>query len=125
MQNHAKKFHGTKDQPVHQCIHCNIKYLSENDFSKHLQKHEKEAEKKRKIASSASINEQKMKLILKVFNMTCTLCPTEFTSFVHVKQHYKTEHNQAGFLVCCNRKFMRLHRVVDHCASHCNALKQP
>lgn len=131
MQLHATRSHGATEYPLmHECTYCNKKYFNQTEFTKHIQRHTKkeETEQKKEEANrkkkSRKINQEKnTDMIRQFFSMTCTLCPTEFTSFLHVKQHYRIVHKQPGFLECCKKKYTRLHKVLDHCSRHLNPQK--
>lgn len=56
------------------------------------------------------------------FTMRCDIClnDTPFSSFQHAKQHYKKVHNVTGYLVCCNKKFVKAKTVDNHLQWHIN-----
>lgn len=55
------------------------------------------------------------------FTMRCDLCSdTPLTSFAIAKQHYAKTHGTRGYLVCCNKKFMKPKTVDDHFQWHIN-----
>lgn len=89
-----------------------------------MERHDKIAEKERRSVSRRNAQEKNTETIRQFCSMICTLCPVEFTSFANVKQHYRTEHNQNGFLECCNKKYTKLHRVLEHCTRHFNPQKK-
>lgn len=53
-------------------------------------------------------------------NMFCNLCTTNFETFAEAYKHYSDCHNTKGYLICCDRKFTRRNRVVDHIQIHLN-----
>lgn len=60
-------------------------------------------------------------LLLKYVEMKCDLCTQrEFPSFSDVQRHFWAEHDQNGYVRCCNRKFRRLARILQHCRWHEN-----
>lgn len=60
-------------------------------------------------------------LLLKYVQMKCDLCTErEFPSFSDVQRHFWAEHDQNGYVRCCNRKFRRLARILQHCRWHEN-----
>lgn len=52
--------------------------------------------------------------------MECSLCSTTFYRFPDVKIHYRNEHSTNGYIICCNKKFFRRVRVLEHIARHIN-----
>lgn len=54
--------------------------------------------------------------------MKCTKCPELFNgcTFKDVKVHYSKEHEMNGFLLCCEKKFFRRVRALEHIARHIN-----
>lgn len=54
--------------------------------------------------------------------MHCTKCPELFDGFTfkEVKVHYDKEHGINGFLLCCDKKFFRRVRALEHIARHIN-----
>lgn len=60
-------------------------------------------------------------LLLKYVQLKCDLCSDRtFRSFSDVHRHYWDEHEQNGYVMCCNRKFRRLARILQHCRWHEN-----
>lgn len=53
-------------------------------------------------------------------NMECTKCTEKFCVFPEVKVHYHNVHQSNGYLVCCNKKFFRRIRILEHIARHMN-----
>lgn len=60
-------------------------------------------------------------LLLKYVQLKCDICSDrEFHSFSDVQRHFWAEHDQNGYVRCCNRKFRRLARILQHCRWHEN-----
>lgn len=60
-------------------------------------------------------------LLLKYVQLKCDLCSDRvFRSFPDVQRHFWDEHEQNGYVRCCNRKFRRLARILQHCRWHEN-----
>lgn len=80
----------------------------------------KDKEKSFQIAESTE--EDDMKLVLKYVKMKCDICCHDetFNTFSDCKRHYRDVHNENGYVLCCNRKFRRIVRVVQHCIWHEN-----
>lgn len=126
MEKHIKKTHGAKDtQIIHECAECNKKYFNENEFKKHMERHNKKTEKEVKSALRKSMEEKNTEIIRQYCSMICSLCPIEFTSFTHVKVHYRTVHKLSGFVECCKKKYTKLCRILEHCSRHFNPERIP
>lgn len=57
------------------------------------------------------------------FTMQCDLCnlnEVKFESFQMAKQHYAKEHGVVGYLICCDKKFVKPKTVDDHFKWHIN-----
>lgn len=50
--------------------------------------------------------------------MQCDLCAEPFTLFRDAQLHHLKAHNQAGYLYCCDRKFFKMYKAVQHCMWH-------
>lgn len=50
--------------------------------------------------------------------MECDLCPTPFSTYRDVKKHYRSVHKINGYLKCCDKKFTKQYRALNHCAWH-------
>lgn len=60
------------------------------------------------------------KRIERYFIMKCDICANDltFNSFNEVMQHYQDMHKIKGYITCCNQRFRRLGRVLQHCTWH-------
>lgn len=54
------------------------------------------------------------------FEMKCEICSEPFEKFAGCIQHYRTAHNMAGYLKCCDRKFHRRSTALSHISFHSN-----
>lgn len=53
-------------------------------------------------------------------NLYCTKCSQTFGNFSDVKTHYRTVHQENGYVVCCARKYFRRFHLLDHIFKHMN-----
>lgn len=77
-----------------------------------------------KITVQATMNflgEDTQKL-LRYVQLKCDICSDNrtFESFSDIQVHFSDAHNRAGYVICCNRKFRRIGRVLQHCTWHDN-----
>ncbi|XP_052859867.1 transcription factor grauzone-like [Anopheles cruzii] len=78
------------------------------------QKHRKKVERDRKGM------EQENKLIAEYFRFSCELCHQTAENFILLKRHYRTEHDRAGFVRCCERKLFKRCNLLEHVKVHLN-----
>lgn len=61
------------------------------------------------------------KKIRDFFDLTCKMCEFRSITFVAVKLHYRQVHLiKRGFVSCCDKKFFRRGRILEHIAWHGN-----
>lgn len=60
--------------------------------------------------------------LLRYVQLKCDICSDNrtFESFSDVLVHFSDAHNRTGYVICCNRKFRRMARVLQHCTWHDN-----
>lgn len=53
-------------------------------------------------------------------NLVCDICKTsaQFNSFKELQEHFNLEHNQRGYVECCDKKFYRKDRLMNHITNH-------
>lgn len=79
---------------------------------------------KRSTDTAKSTNKQNYKLeneqIRQFCTMACELCTESFDSFRTALRHYRECHSHKGYLVCCDQKFFKRFKVVEHIQKHLN-----
>lgn len=51
--------------------------------------------------------------------LNCTLCSSkDFKTFTQLRYHYTKQHNSKGFVMCCNIKHLRRHKLYEHIQYH-------
>lgn len=59
--------------------------------------------------------------IREFFNMKCDICSDfTFETLLEARKHYRTVHNQRGYLECCGKKLDRRFLLLDHIRNHTN-----
>lgn len=59
-------------------------------------------------------------LIRDYFSMACEVCSYQFGTFLEARRHYRTVHQKAGYLACCNKRFFYRGGLIDHISVHLN-----
>lgn len=56
------------------------------------------------------------------FILKCEVCAHDayFNNFEEIQLHYREQHKTKGYLTCCNKKFRRMGRILQHCTWHEN-----
>lgn len=77
---------------------------------------------KRISVTTASVLDENNKRLLSYVQMKCDVCSDDraFESFAEIQTHFLDTHQQTGYIICCNRKFRRIGRVLQHCTWHDN-----
>lgn len=126
----------------YQCNECtNIGFMTQFQLDKHLYvKHsqitakQNESNHKRKKFNPKKFKSAYVKSGLKreysnpeidekvrlYFNMKCDICGIDMNTFRMAKRHYRIEHQQDGYIICCDKKFFQRHRAIDHTLQHMN-----
>lgn len=92
---------------------------------KYMGKTSKQSQKKisKKISvTTVNVLDEDNKRLLSYVQMKCDVCSDDrvFESFSEIQNHFLDTHNQNGYIMCCNRKFRRIGRVLQHCTWHDN-----
>lgn len=56
--------------------------------------------------------------ILAWCQMVCMHCTQTFQRFAEVKVHYRDQHQENGYIICCKKKFFRRVRLLQHISHH-------
>lgn len=88
--------------------------------SKSSSSNEKSRRKKlsRKVTvTSVNVVDEDNKRLLQYVQMKCDVCSDDRTyeTFADIQTHFVDAHRQTGYIICCNRKFRRIGRVLQHC----------
>lgn len=73
-------------------------------------------EKDTRKASSNALNRQ----IMEYFSLACKKCDYESVTLPQLLAHTKRAHGEEGFVECCDRKFSRRFKVLEHIEWHTN-----
>lgn len=72
--------------------------------------------------TTVNVLDEDNRRLLSYVQMKCDVCSDDrvFDSFSEIQTHFLDIHNQTGYIMCCNRKFRRIGRVLQHCTWHDN-----
>ncbi|XP_035904951.1 transcription factor grauzone-like [Anopheles stephensi] len=62
------------------------------------------------------------KLLREHFHLGCEMCPYMSETVPDLFQHYRQEHKTTGYVQCCNRKFFRRARLLEHLGAHLGSI---
>lgn len=77
---------------------------------------------KKLTVTSVNVLDENNRRLLQYVQMKCDVCSDDrqFDSFADIQTHFIDVHRQSGYIICCNRKFRRIGRVLQHCTWHDN-----
>lgn len=86
----------------------NVKNGSSDRFPEHLK------ERMTKAKGDAQIKE--------FVNLVCEICQNnhQYRTFKDVQEHFKAKHQIRGYVICCDKKFHRKDRLMNHITNHIN-----
>ncbi|XP_059612675.1 transcription factor grauzone-like [Phlebotomus argentipes] len=64
--------------------------------------------------------EENIRKIEEFFKMDCNLCQQSYTKLRDLQAHYREVHKRKGYVVCCNVKFNRPSKILQHFDHHMN-----
>lgn len=72
--------------------------------------------------TTVNVLDENNKRLLSYVQMKCDKCSDDrvYETFAEVQTHFLDTHQQKGYIMCCNRKFRRIGRVLQHCTWHDN-----
>ncbi|XP_050074418.1 transcription factor grauzone-like [Anopheles maculipalpis] len=62
------------------------------------------------------------KLLREHFHLGCEMCSYMSETVPDLFQHYRQAHKTAGYVQCCNRKFIRRARLLEHLGAHLGSI---
>ncbi|GAB0094665.1 hypothetical protein DMENIID0001_099870 [Sergentomyia squamirostris] len=65
-------------------------------------------------------SEENQRKIEEFFKMDCNICEKSFVKLRDLEIHYRKIHNRKGYVVCCNVKFNRPSKILEHLDLHMN-----
>ncbi|XP_055378833.1 transcription factor grauzone-like [Condylostylus longicornis] len=79
-----------------------------------------EAKQKSSAEKTGNRFHEEDKMITNFIKMACDICSKEERNFSNLKRHFKSVHNENGYVICCNKKFFKRSWLVDHIGKHLN-----
>ncbi|XP_037037053.1 zinc finger protein 112-like isoform X2 [Bradysia coprophila] len=112
-RKHYRKVHETEGFLM--C--CNKKFHQRVDVVQHIRHHINLTEHgpSEQMEQEAQIRE--------LFAMKCDVCSdiVNFETLLEVRQHYRKVHKSRGYLICCDKKFYRRIKMMNHVRWHTNS----
>ncbi|XP_061402526.1 transcription factor grauzone-like [Musca vetustissima] len=56
--------------------------------------------------------------LAKHYKISCIICQAPMHSFNELCKHFNKQHNEPGYVVCCNKKFLKCSLLADHIHCH-------
>ncbi|XP_040152768.1 transcription factor grauzone-like [Anopheles arabiensis] len=66
--------------------------------------------------------EEDEELLRKHFHLGCEKCPFKAETVAALFHHYRLDHQTPGYVECCNRKFFRRARLLEHLGAHLGSI---
>lgn len=109
-----------KKEKLFKCDQCDETFNRLHLLNRHLSMHGAATATEQKPTRITNVQKRKKhnEKLRQIFLMDCEFCDLEFDCYRQAIEHYQTEHNQDGYLRCCNRKFYKLEKMLDHCDWH-------
>lgn len=97
-------------------VHMKYIYIIVLGLKKSKQRKKSTATKTKRTKKSVTNRED----LKKYFNMYCELCNYPIRNLTVAVEHYRQEHDQVGYMTCCDKKFFKENRIMQHCMWHEN-----
>ncbi|XP_075167037.1 zinc finger protein 711-like [Haematobia irritans] len=88
---------------------------SSDSYSENETENEESAEPKHRWTKKDDSN-----FLHEHFDIECDICQIKLDTFFQLRRHFRQEHDETGYAVCCNTKFFRISPLVDHIRVHLN-----
>lgn len=116
LKKHKESMHSVK---IFSCGQCDRSFKTETLLKKHKSSHEMDLDRKtKKSGADQTTQTHDAETISRFFVMDCDICGAQLTSYADARAHHRASHQQNGYLVCCNKKFYKLYRIMQHCTWH-------
>lgn len=124
LRDHLNHCHTPEIDKMYDCNDCDKTfskrhYLHAHQKKIHTTKSTTTEEKLEKPVRKSRVSfEKEHQMISNRFLMQCDLCGEPYSIFRDAQLHHLKAHNQAGYLYCCDRKFFKMYKAVQHCVWH-------
>lgn len=111
-----------EDEKTFDCNHCDKTFNKQHLLNRHLPIHNEDEEKLAKRNARETKRNSNEEKVRQIFLMDCELCNVVFGTYRQAIVHYQDEHNKKGYLRCCDKRYFKLNRVLQHCEWHINPM---
>ncbi|KAJ6646328.1 Transcription factor grauzone [Pseudolycoriella hygida] len=119
LRDHVNLCHSDENDKIFTCTECDKTFSKQHYLNAHLKKGHNTKAADEKPARKPRINcDKEHEMIRNRFLMQCDLCGEPYSIFRDAQLHHLESHNQAGYLYCCDRKFFKMSRAIQHCVWH-------
>ncbi|XP_001648712.2 PR domain zinc finger protein 5 [Aedes aegypti] len=114
LSRHIQKAHTPAEDRLHSCQVCQKKFPTRYKLARHAETHDETSGKRRPVKD----DEENEKLIADNITLECDTCQEKHDSFMALQKHSVAEHKKLAFVFCCDLKFNKKPRLVDHVLFH-------
>ncbi|KAG4078967.1 hypothetical protein HA402_010919 [Bradysia odoriphaga] len=119
LRDHSNLCHAPEIDKVFSCDGCDKTFSKRHYLSAHQRKgHNSESTEEKPVRKPRINFDKENEMIRNRFLMQCDLCAEPYALFRDAQLHHLKAHNQAGYLYCCDRKFFKMYKAVQHCIWH-------
>ncbi|KAJ6649835.1 Transcription factor grauzone [Pseudolycoriella hygida] len=119
LRDHVNLCHIPVNGKTFTCTDCGKTFGKQHYLSAHQKKaHTTKSSDEMPTRKSRVNFDKEHEMIRNRFIMQCDLCSAPYKIFRDAQLHHLEAHNQAGYLYCCDRKFFKMYKAVQHCVWH-------
>lgn len=121
LRDHLNHCHATENDKIFNCDGCDKTFSKQHYLTAHLRKGhitKPTILEEKPVRKSRSTYDREHEMIRNRFLLQCDLCGEPYCTFRDAQLHHLKAHNQAGYLYCCDRKFFKMYKAVQHCIWH-------
>lgn len=119
LRDHLNHCHTPETDKLFNCNECDRTFSKRHYLTAHQRKgHNTSTSTEKPVRKTRVRFDKEHEMIQNRFLMQCDLCEEPYTCFRDAQLHHLKAHDQAGYLYCCDRKFFKMYKAVQHCVWH-------